>query len=263
MRLGFAAYSGKNGPLDALERLLAEARAAGVSCTTYGDAQSVMADPQRPDILAVIGGDGTLLRYASAVSAVNLPILGVNLGRIGFLSEVTADEFSHSLTRLIQGDFTVEDRMMLACRINDQTELLCLNDFMVFKRTLSGVAQIELVLNNMHIGTVYCDGIVIATPTGSTAYSLSAGGPVVAPGLEAILVTPVCSHTLHMRPFVTSPDARLELRVARDGLVSADGIHLVNIGPDDRVVITHTDRKARFIRFGQKNIFDLIKTKLS
>lgn len=263
MRLGFAAYSRKNGMLEARDRLLPIAASQGMDCVAFDEVSEILAYPLQLDALVVVGGDGSLLRCAGAVSERDIPVLGVNLGRIGFLSEISVDEFAASLIRLERKEYTLEKHMMLTCRIGDRAELFCLNDFMVFKRTLSGVAQIELTLDSMHIGTVYCDGIIIATPTGSTAYSLSAGGPVLAPGLDAVVVTPVCSHTLHMRPFVASPDALLTARVVGEGLVSADGVHTIEVNEDDCIRITRTNRHASFIRFDKKNIFELIKTKLS
>ena len=263
MKLGFIAYSNKDGFLDARDRLLSIAQAAQADCVAYDSMASVLEDPRLADILVVLGGDGSLLHYAGAVSPAKIPILGVNLGRIGFLSEIAIDEFETALGRLLAGDYTVEERMMLSCRINDRPERVCLNDFTIFKRTFSGVAQIELSINNMHINTVYCDGMIVATPTGSTAYSLSAGGPVIDQELEAILVTPVCSHTLYMRPFVAAPDAVIEARIAGDGFVTVDGEQEMEVDQDDRIVITYTDQKTRFVRFGHKNMFELIKTKLS
>ncbi|MDO4572154.1 MAG: NAD(+)/NADH kinase [Clostridia bacterium] len=263
MRLGFAAYSDKDGFMDVRDRLIDIARAKGHTCLCFDEVADVENMEAPPNALVVVGGDGSLLRFAGAASRGSVPVLGVNLGRIGFLSEIGAEDFPGALDRLSAGAFAVEERMMLACHIPGRGRLVCLNDFLVFKRSFSGVAQIDMRLDNMHIGTVYCDGVIVATPTGSTAYSLSAGGPVLAPGLSAILVTPVCSHTLHMRPFVAAPDARLELQVAGEGQVSADGVHTVELGPGDRIEITLSSRRARFIRFGQKNIFELIKTKLS
>lgn len=263
MKLGFAAYSNKEGFLDARDRLLSIAQAAHVDCAAYDSIASVLSDQIRADILVVLGGDGSLLHYAGAVSSHNIPILGVNLGRIGFLSEIAIDEFELALKRILAGDYTLEERMMLSCRINDRPERVCLNDFTLFKRTFSGVAQIELSINNMHINTVYCDGLIVATPTGSTAYSLSAGGPVITPELNAILVTPVCSHTLYMRPFVAAPDAIIEARIVGEGFVTVDGEQEMEVSRDDHIVITYTDQKTRFIRFGHKNMFELIKTKLS
>lgn len=263
MRIGFAAYLNKNGSACVREKLVHCAQDAGVDCAVYDDAEAIKADPSAPDVLTVVGGDGSLLRYAHAASERNIPVLGINQGRIGFLSEIAADEFPAALKKLKDGAYSTEQRMMLACRIGACAELFCLNDFMVFKQSFSGIAQIEIELNEMRIGTVYCDGIIVATPTGSTAYTLSAGGPVIAPGLEAIAVTPVCPHTLHFRPFVASPDDRVRVRVIGRGIVSADGMDKVPVGTGDEIVITRARRSAQFIRFGQKNVFELIQTKLS
>jgi NAD+ kinase len=120
-----------------------------------------------------------------------------------------------------------------------------------------------LSCNGKDVGTVFCDGIIASTPTGSTAYNLSAGGPVVAQSLDAIAVTPVCSHTLHIRPVVTSADSVWSFRVNGTGFVAGDGIKLRTIKPEDTIVVTRSERKAKFIRFGEQNIFELIHRKLS
>ena len=263
MRIGFAAYLNRNGTADARERLMESAGCSGFTCVSYDDAEAIHTDPNPPDVLTVVGGDGSLLRYAHAASARKIPILGVNQGRIGFLSEITAGEFPAALEKLSAGDYRLENRMMLSCRIGQTRDLLCLNDFTVFKQSFAGIAQIEVELNEMRIGTVYCDGIIAATPTGSTAYTLSAGGPVIAPGLSAIVVTPVCPHTLHFRPFVAAPDDRLRVRVIGSGIVSADGMEKCDVTTEDVIEITRAERTAQFIRFGRKNVFELIQTKLS
>lgn len=215
------------------------------------------------DILAVIGGDGTILRYASASAEARVPILGVHLGRIGFLSEVEAGDFDRALTAFHAGQYHLERRMMLSYQINDDEPVDCLNDVLVFKHSFSGTAEIQVYIDGKSAGRVVCDGILAATPTGATAYSLSAGGPVIAPGLEAIVVTPVCPHTLHFRPIVVGRGCQVAFAVIGKGLVAADGDPMREVTSDDRIVVACSDRQTTFVRFQEQNLFELIERKLS
>ena len=153
--------------------------------------------------------------------------------------------------------------MMLRCTINAEAPLYCLNDIVVFKRTFSGVAEINIQINGAEVGTVFCDGVIAATPTGSTAYSLSAGGSILADGIDAISVTTVCPHTLHIRPIVTAADADIRFSVADSGFVSVDGTRIHEVHRGDSIRVTGADRTTDFIRFGKNDLFRLIREKLS
>lgn len=234
----------------------------GVTCRLVQDAAGCDA-LNGLDFLAVIGGDGTILRFARPASACNVPLLGVHLGRIGFLSEIEKDGFSEALTLLKRGAYRLEERMMLSCTVGADAPADCLNDVLIFKRSFSGTVEIGIEIDGRDAGRVVCDGVLAATPTGSTAYSLSAGGPVLAPGLDAILITPVCPHTLHVRPIVAGRDSRIRFFPFGPGLVAADGDQIRAIMPDDTIEVRCSDRKATFVRFEDRNIFELIARKLS
>ncbi len=263
MRLGFAANPEKEGAEALLHSLVETAQKRGCVCVEYRCADQVRQAAEKPSFLVVIGGDGSLLRYASACAECGVPLLGINLGRIGFLSEVAIDAFPTALERLLNGDYRLEARMMLSCTVNGGAPSLCLNDILVFKNSFSGTAQIDVAVDGLEVGTVFCDGIIAATPTGSTAYSLSAGGPVVANGLDTIVVTPICSHTLHVRPIVSAREAEWTFAVHGKGFVAADGMKMTTIGNDDLIRITGARERALFVRFGEKNVFELIRQKLS
>ncbi|MGN0784979.1 MAG: NAD(+)/NADH kinase, partial [Candidatus Aphodomorpha sp.] len=156
-----------------------------------------------------------------------------------------------------------ERRMMLRCTINEEAPLYCLNDIVVFKRTFSGVTEINIQINGAEVGTVFCDGVIAAKPTGSTAYSLSAGGSILADGLDAISVTTVCPHTLHIRPIVTAADADIRFSVADSGIVSVDGMRIHEVHRGDSIRVTGASRTTDFIRFGKSDLFRLIHEKLS
>ncbi|MEG1883811.1 MAG: NAD(+)/NADH kinase [Clostridia bacterium] len=263
VRIGFAANLDKEGIAAHRDDLLRIADAFGCDCAVYDTVAALDAERNIPAFLVVIGGDGTLLRFAHPAAIKRIPILGVNLGRIGFLSEILTDEFGSALKRLATGDYHVEERMMLSGRVNDGATFLCLNDALVFKNSFSGTAQIEVAVDGMPVANVFCDGIIAATPTGSTAYSLSAGGPVIAPGLDSIVITPVCSHTLHVRPIVAGADSVWTFHVLGDGFVAADGMKMTDVARNDCIMVTRAEETAKFIRFSEKNVFELIKQKLS
>lgn len=263
MRIGFAANLSKSGIAEHRDALLQTAKLAGHECVSYNSAAEIEQDRTAPEFLVVIGGDGTLLRFARPAAKRKIPILGVNLGRIGFLSEIATDEFAMALCKIQTGDYLLEERMMLNGSVNNGEPTACLNDILVFKSTFSGTAQIEVSVNGISVANVFCDGIIAATPTGATAYSLSAGGPVIAPGLDGIVVTPVCSHTLHVRPIVSAADAVWKFQILGDGFVAADGMKTQDICYGDCITVTQAEYRTQFIRFSQKNVFDLIKQKLS
>ena len=152
---------------------------------------------------------------------------------------------------------------MLECRINGEEYPSCLNDVMISKRSFSGTIQVDLFCSGQSVGTVFSDGIIVSTPTGSTAYNLSAGGPVVTQSLDSIIVTPVCSHTLHIRPVVSAPDSVWTFHVNGEGFVAGDGIKLRQVDPDDQITVTRSHLKVRFIRFSEQNVFELISRKLT
>lgn len=262
MQIGFAANLDKAGIAAHRDRLMRLAEDAGCTCAYYETADALLHEREKPDFLVIIGGDGSILRFVPPAAILGIPIVGVNLGRIGFLTEIAVDDFTEALARLQTGDYAIESRMMLAASVNGALPHICLNDVLVFKASYSGIAQVEVSVNGMDVGTVFCDGIVAATPTGATGYSLSAGGPVVATGLDTIVVTPICSHTLHVRPIVSAPDAMWTFSVSGNGLVATDGMKIAEIKTGERITVTKADESAKFVVFREKNLFDLIKKKL-
>lgn len=257
MHLCFAANPHRPQTYAVRERLIAQAKLVGFTCSLIEDGGS-----EGADMLVVSGGDGSLIRYAEQCWQYDMPMLGVHVGRVGFLSECTEEEFAFALERIKSGSYTLDKRTMLACSINGGEKAHCLNDVLVFKHSFSGVAQMELSIDNQSVGTIFGDGIVVATPTGSTAYSLSAGGPIVADGLEAILVTPICPHTLHMRPIVASMNALVRIEVIGNGVVAADGERIAEVETGDSIELGRSDRTVSFVRFGKQDLFDRIQKKL-
>ena len=252
----------KQGAAALRDEITASMQQRGMDYHVFIDAQDVAAYPDPIDCLIVVGGDGSILRYAEVASEKETPILGINIGRIGFLAEVTDSQIDIVLDRLQRGDYSIEKRMMLACRVNDGPEWHCLNDVLVFKRSFSGVTQMEVAVNGYSLGSVFCDGMIAATPTGSTGYSLSAGGPVLVPDMEAVVLSPVCSHTLHIRPTVAGADADISFTLQADGIVSVDGIQKQDVAAGDVVRVVRSPRATPFVRFFDEDVFRLIREKL-
>ena len=263
MKIGFAGNLEKEGIAEYRVRLMEQASALGEKTVALDSVTALIAEQPAPDLLVVIGGDGTLLRFASVAAQRDIPLLGVNLGRIGFLSEIALNEFSEAIVKIQRGDYRVEERMTLLCSINGAPFASCLKDVLISKQSFSGTIQIDMYCDGQSVGSVFSDGIIASTPTGSTAYNLSAGGPVVTQNLDSIVVTTVCSHTLHIRPIVSAPDAIWTFHVNGEGFVSGDGIKLSRVNPNDCISVTRSDRRVRFIRFREQNVFELIRQKLT
>ena len=217
----------------------------------------------QPEMILALGGDGTILRAATIAVPFEVPVLGINFGRVGFMSGASADGVPEALAKIKAGDYMVDSRMMLSCAINDGEPHDCINDAILYKKRFSGVADIHVEIDGMDAGQLFCDGIIASTPNGATGYSISAGGPVVAMGLEVAIVTPICPHTLSFRPIVAGADARIRLGMRSDGYIAIDGIYTQDICDQDIITITRSPNTLKLIQFGQPNVYELIRTKLS
>ncbi len=222
------------------------------------------------DVVIVLGGDGTLLSVAKYSAMYEVPILGLNLGRLGFLVELERDE-TNEFSKIINGDYRIEDRIMLNVKVtrHSQTvfEATALNDVIVSKGNISKMVHLTLAVDGTYVSDYYADGLIVSTPTGSTAYSLSAGGPVVEPRLNAMIITPVCPHTITSRPMVIADDQKAEICVDiyhnEDVVLNFDG----NDGPallnGDIVTVTKAEKPTKLIRLANSNFFDILNKKLS
>jgi NAD+ kinase len=202
---------------------------------------------RRADLVVVLGGDGTLLRIARLIGDRETPILGINLGALGFLAEATTDEAQASLERVLAGDYEADRRITLEATVTDRAgagkpggAMRALNDVVINKRALSRMLELEVVANREPFCFYRADGLIVATPTGSTAYALSAGGPIVFPTLGVMVLAPICPHTLSNRPVVLPDSFEIEVRVrTADGgaAVALDGQEMATLGAADRVKI--------------------------
>jgi NAD+ kinase len=225
------------------------------------------------DVLIAFGGDGTLLDAAGLVgnSGADVPLLGVNLGHLGFLTEVTRGELQTALAALIEGRTRADERLLLKGRVKRDgqivAEQLALNDIVVTRGALSRMIEIDVTVDGQFVCHVKADGLILATATGSTAYNLSAGGPIVHPAVDAFVFTPIASHTLTNRPLVLPAAAEVTLRPLieaqqTDIVATFDGQHGVPLLPDDEVVVGRAERRLRLLRVSARTHFDMLREKL-
>ena len=222
------------------------------------------------DVVVVLGGDGTLLAAARAIGERGVPILGVSLGTLGFLTETTSDELYHALEDVLAGRYRIESRMRLEVQAEragrTQVRVLALNDAVIGKSALSRMIDLETTADGSPVTTYHADGLIVATPTGSSAYSLSAGGPLLLPEFEAIVLTPICPHTLTQRPLVLPATCCVEIRVhaARGGDVqlTVDGQVGQALTEGDRVRVRRALHPARLLVPPGRNRFEVMRAKL-
>lgn len=226
---------------------------------------------QSVDVIFAIGGDGTLLSAQRQVIGTDISIIGINAGRKGFLIELDEDSMEKGIKRYFEGKYYVERRNTLyGCVQNiDTNEIIssdiAINEFSISRNGNTGIIKISIYVNGELMEVFSADGVLISTPTGSTAYSLSAGGPVVMPEVHCTLITPVCAHSLHTRPFITPDDVTIEVMTQyRDGevLLIADGQLTMKIPEGCKVVIKKADEEANFIRFDSKNKYTEFRDKM-
>jgi NAD+ kinase len=224
--------------------------------------------PAQVDLLVVLGGDGTLLSIARLVGDLGVPILGVNLGGLGFLTALTVDELFPALEAYLGDGLVIEERMMLAATVSRQGERLAeyvaLNDMVITKSAMSRIIRLEVAVDEQLATSYRADGLIVSTPTGSTAYCLSAGGPIVFPTMDAMVLTPICSHTLTNRPIVLPASQRIEVSLLsdQDVMLTADGQVGFALKQFDAVEIRRATPRIRLLRFPQKHFFSVLRTKL-
>lgn len=221
------------------------------------------------DFVAAFGGDGTVLRAARKFSAHKVPIVGINVGKLGFLTETTADQSREVLADALEGRYQVAERMMLHCRLERGGEVLVetlgLNDAVISRTSFSRLITIDFLVDGEMVTTYGADGLIVASPVGSTAHSLAASGPIMHPDMEGFVVCPICPHTLSNRPIVLPAQAKVEMRpraFAENPALTVDGrIHHV-LESGDRVLVRRAEHKLLLIRTGRQTFFETLRTKL-
>jgi NAD+ kinase len=224
---------------------------------------------QEADLLLVLGGDGTLLAASREAAPRGIPILPINLGGLGFLTSFTLEELYPALEQALAGRAAMDERVLLLAERTHNgsilTEQLVLNEAVVHKGTLARMIELELYIDGGFVCRYRADGLIVATPTGSTAYSMSAGGPIVHPGVESILITPICPHTLSDRPVVVADTSKIELRMAENSdsvFLTLDGQTGVPLQAGDRVRITRAAERLKLVHPSTKTYFEILHSKL-
>ena len=232
-----------------------------------------LAKPEVPDCILVLGGDGTLLRAARNLLNQDIPLLGINLGTLGYLAEVEIAAIEEALDKLLADRFTREERMMLEGQVRrqDMTEQnYALNDIVISRCGSLQVLTFQIYVNGQFLNSYSADGMIVATPTGSTGYNMSAGGPIVEPGASLLLLTPICPHTLNTRSIVLAPDdeIRIEIPKGKDGQrqaveASYDGSHKVRLQTGDSIVIRRADKTTGILKLNTESFLTVLHKKMS
>ena len=225
--------------------------------------------PKNVDLVVVFGGDGTFLSVSQQVNKYNIPILGFNLGGLGFLTEFTVSEIYPIMEKIIEGDYEIEERDMISASIYKEGkktgEYQVLNDIVINNGEISRIIDLAIHVDGDRVTTFKADGIIFSTPTGSTAYSLSAGGPIAYPTLPVILITPICPHILTNRPLVVSNEMEIKVKVLtgdQSSYLTLDGQETITLNLDDEVVLKKSKSKVKLIKSPFRDYFSILKTKL-
>jgi NAD+ kinase len=223
----------------------------------------------KSDVLLVLGGDGTMLNAARLAGERSIPILGVNMGGLGFLTEVRLENLYPSLERIFSNDFVLDERIMLKTHVHRHGETVAqgvvLNDVVISKGTLARMIELQIAIQGQCVTNLRGDGLIISTPTGSTAYSLSAGGPIINPAVRSLILTPICPHTLTHRPLIVPADMHVEVTLTskdEGAMATLDGQVGVGVVQGDTVEIRVSDFVTRLIRFPETNYYAVLREKL-
>ena len=229
--------------------------------------QEKSGDPEGMDLILTFGGDGTFLIGARHAMASDIPLMGINLGTVGFLTEEEPEHLSECLEAILKEEYLIEERFLLNVRIPGSGEnFLALNDAVITRGGFARLIRVECRVNGEQFGIFTADGMIAATPTGSTGYSLSAGGPIVQPGMDCIILTPVCAHSLQKCPCIVSGASEISLRLLPDRKQTAelqiDGIDRAKLESGDEIIVTGSEKRIRLLRIHPFRFFSLLQCKL-
>lgn len=247
--------------------VILDTTSAGLLCEQGGIQKTQLAN--RADVLLVLGGDGTMLNAARLAGERGIPIFGVNMGGLGFLTEVRLEHLYPSLERIFANEFVLDERLMLATHIHRHGEPVAqgvvLNDVVVSKGTLARMIELKIEIQGHFVTNLRGDGLIISTPTGSTAYSLSAGGPIINPAVHSLILTPICPHTLTHRPLIVPDESEIDVTLTskdEGAMATLDGQVGVALTQGDTVVIKSSECRTKLIRFPETNYFGVLREKL-
>lgn len=229
--------------------------------------------PDGTECVIVLGGDGTLIQAARDLSSINVPVFGINIGTLGYLTEIDMEQAFPAIDRIMADEYNIDTRMILRGRVYRGDDKLysdiALNDIVINRMGSLKIINFDIFVNGEYLITYPADGLIVSTPTGSTAYNLSAGGPIVRPQTDCIVMTPVCPHVLNKSSVIFGGEDVLEVRMtqSRSGVeervVTFDGTDYINLVSGDRIVISHSDTRASLIRIGKHNFLQILRNKLS
>ena len=223
--------------------------------------------PEETECCIVLGGDGTMLQAARSIAYLDIPMIGVNLGTLGYLAEVEKNSVDEALELLLAGKYEIEDRMMLYGSVNGENDY-ALNDIVITKFSSIGAINFDIFVNDLFLCNYHADGIIISTPTGSTGYSMSAGGPIVEPSANMILITPICPHTLNTRSMVLSADTKIRIAICAgkddsvlNAMASFDGSGMIELKTDDQVYIERANKTTKIIKLNRVSFLQVLGKK--
>lgn len=226
--------------------------------------------PLMGEILVTLGGDGTVLYAVRQVYPHGTPILGINLGHLGFLTELEVPEIEGFLDMLIAGDYSIDERIMLEGFLLRDGERIAdfsgLNDVVISKGAMARMIRLETFIGSEYVATYPADGLIISSPTGSTAYSLSAGGPILAPNLDVLVITPICAHTFYTRPLVIARDQEVRVRVSsgqQEVMVTVDGQLGLDLKSEDEVRVRISKERVKLVRLKNRSFYEVLRDRLS
>lgn len=241
------------------------ARMAGLKCDVFEDVATLA---REVDLLLVFGGDGTMLHVVREANGANTPIVGINVGRLGFLTAVSSKDLEDALQRIWKGDYVLDTRPLIEatgqCK-GKPLELAALNDIVISHGAVSRLIELEVCVNDKPLTCYRGDGLIVSSPTGSTAYSLSAGGPIISPGADVFVITPICAHALSNRPVILSLDSTVRVELLSKGMetiVAADGQIEAHLSAGEQITIRRSRRRVRLLHPGESSFFETIRQKL-
>jgi NAD+ kinase len=281
MKLGLIVHLGKDIAVSAAKNLLTDLPGRGIEVFLDPETAKHFNFPEasfgekelkrKLDMVVVLGGDGALLNAARSLAGTGLPILGVNVGHLGFLTEVELEGLNNAFDRILSGDYEVEERMMIRAEVRRRStgiagEFIGFNDVVITKGAFARMIRLDAYVNSSLIGTYPADGAIVASPTGSTGYSLSAGGPIVDPSMSTLILTFICPHILGARSFVVSSedDIRIVLSAQNEEvMLTIDGQVGFNLKHEDEVIVRSAAEKTYLIKLGYRDFYEVLKTRMA
>ena len=276
-RIGVTVKNKSPFAAEAIGRVLGWSKVAGAEVLLESEAAALIGAAgvdgetlaTKVEAIVVLGGDGTFLAAARMAKSNAVPLLGVNLGSLGYMTEIAYHEMERALHNLKEGAYLIENRMMLDLAIGngdgDDRKGTALNDVVISHKSFARMIELSLSIDGCHVTDYKTDGLIISTPTGSTAYALSAGGPILYPTLDSIVICPICPHTLSNRPLVVPSTSAIDLAIVRkqdDVNASLDGQVIFDVEDGDRFTVTRSEKVTRFIQMPGRTHFDILRNKL-